>query len=347
MKKYKIVGMGGTFDHMHAGHQAFLKFAASLADEIWVGVTTNELTRTKKFFQMIEPFETRSANVTQFLAQEQIPSKVFPLADPCGPTLQGSPVEAIIVTELTKAGGDFINQCRVNLQLLALPIEVCELLRDQKNEYLSSTRIRQGLVNRQGQVYSLCLEQGVMLNDQQKAFFREKRGQVVLQPTNHYLYTYVVGDMVLETFIQNNWPYQIGVYDGFNQRQMFQSPNLAQVKEDKGVANPAGQISREFVQHLMETQESLFKSRETIFTAPFHVRVHGEEDLGAVILALVAPLGAVIYYGQPNEGIIEMIVTEELKEQFYSILCTNIVIQPPESPNPESLKPLPGGVGLG
>jgi uncharacterized protein (UPF0218 family) len=62
-------------------------------------------------------------------------------------------------------------------------------------------------------------------------------------------------------------------------------------------------------------------------------------------LALVAPLGAVIYYGQPNEGIIEMIVTEELKELFYSILCTTVVIQPPESPNPESLKPLPGGVG--
>ncbi len=344
MKKYKIIGMGGTFDHLHLGHQAFLRFAASLADEIWVGVTTNELTRTKKFFQMIEPFETRSANVTQFLIQENIQGKVFPLSDPCGPTLQGSPVEAIVVTEITKGGGDFINQCRVNLQLPVLPIEQCELLKDEKAEYISSTRIREGKVNRQGKVYSLCLEKGLVLNQAQKDFFKNKHGQVVLQPTNPYLYTYVVGDMVLETFLQNNWPYHIGIYDGFNQRQIFQSTHLVNVKEDKAAVNPAGQISKEFVKFLMVTQENLFKSRESTAIAPLHVRVNGEEDLGAVIMCLIGPLGAVIYYGQPNEGIVEMVVTEQLKEQFYSVLCGESTPAALEQ-NADPLKPLPGAIG--
>jgi len=341
MKKYKIIGMGGTFDHLHLGHQAFLRFAGSLAEEIWVGVTTNEMTQTKKFAQTIEPFETRSTNVSQFLAQEHIQAKVFPLTDPCGPTLQDSPVEAIVVTEVTKNGGDFINQCRLNLQLQSLPIEQCELLRDEKEEYLSSTRIREGKVSRSGRVYSLCLNAGLTLNEAQKLFFRDKHGQVVLQPSNTYFYAYVVGDMVLETFLQNNWTYHIGVFDGFNQRQLFQSTHLTQMKDDAGVVNAAGQITREFVQQLTSTQETLFQNREGTSIHALHVRVHGEEDLGAVIFCLIAPLGAVIYYGQPHEGIIEMVITEELKEQFFNVLCS-------QSKQPDVQTPLtPLAVGAG
>lgn len=319
-KKYKIIGMGGTFDHLHAGHQEFLRFAASVADEIWVGIATDMFTKNKKFSATIEDFESRQIHLTQFLKQEGIQSRIFPLSDPCGPTLQGSPVEAIVVTDVTKQGGEFINQCRVNLNLAALPIEVCELLRDESGEHISSTRIREGKVNRIGKVYSRAIEKGLVLDTKQKQFFKDKHGEIVLAPSANFLYTYVVGDMVLETFLLNNWPYHLGVFDGFNQRQMYPAPNLSQVKHDKAAKNPAGQITVELISHLTASLDTILNASENNTPLPLHLRVDGEEDLAAVVLGLLSPLGSVVYYGQPNEGIIEMAVTEELKMKFYQIL---------------------------
>jgi len=339
MAKYKVIGMGGTFDHLHAGHQEFLRFAAKIADEIWVGITTDMFTKHKDFAATIEDYETRQIHVQQFLKQENIKSRIFPLSDPCGPTLQGSPVEAIVVTDVTKQGGEFINQCRVNLNLPALPIEICELLRDETGEHISSTRIRQGIISRTGKVYSRAVEKGIILDTKQKQFFKDKHGNIVLAPTSASLFTYVVGDMVLETFLLNHWPYHLGVFDGFNQRQMYPAPNLSQVIHDKAAKNPAGEITKELVEHLMKCLAQILNPGENNISLPLHLRVDGEEDLAAVVLGLIAPLGSVVYYGQPNEGIIEMAVTEELKTKFYQTLNS----QQPLST--DALTSLPGAVG--
>lgn len=324
-KKYKVIGMGGSFDHFHAGHQAFLRFAASVSNEIWVGIATDTLTRHKAFQGSLESYAVRSQNVSEFLDAEQIPSRIFPLNDPCGPTLEGSPVEAIVVTDVTKQGGEFINQCRVNLRLPALPIEICEMLKDEFGEHLSSTNIRAGQVSRTGTVYRKLFDQDIVLTPEQKTFFQKRHGQVVLSPTTPGTFTYVVGDMVLETFLINRWAYQFGVFDGFNQRQNYDSSHVAQLTETAAATNPAGKITKELANQLMAVQNQLMSALETNQAGPLHLRVHGEEDLAAVVLGLLAPLGTVIYYGQPNEGIIEMLVTETLKTNFYQNLQLNRV----------------------
>ncbi len=323
-KKYNIIGMGGTFDHLHAGHQELLRFAAAVSEEIWVGVATEMFTKSKHFSFSIEDFETRKIHVTQFLEQEGIKYRIFPLNDPCGPTLQGSPVEAIVVTDVTRPGGEFINQCRVKLQLPELPIEVCEMLKDEEGHHLSSTRIRSGKVSRTGQVYALQLEKGIFLDTTQKRFFGEKHGEIVLSPTMNFPYVFITGDMVLETFLLNNWPYHLGIFDGFNQRSTYQSPHVMLLKEYEDVTNPAGQITKELVKVVEMVQDQVIEALENNGTLPMHVKVHGEEDLAAVLLGLIAPLGAAIYYGQPNEGIIEMLVTEELKEKFYQAISSHM-----------------------
>lgn len=321
-KKYKVIGMGGTFDRLHAGHQQFLRFASDLSDEIWVGIATDIFTKNKPLANIIEDFETRSIHVTQFLQQQGIQARIFPLSDPCGPTLQGSPVEAIVVTNLTKAGGDFINQCRTNIQLPLLPIEVCELLKDEQGEHLSSTRIREGKINRQGRVYSLLLDQGLILDSNQKQFFREKRGQLITAPMSPGIYSFIVGDMVLATFIQNQWPYHLGVFDGFNQRQLYNAELLQSITPDATAPNSAGQITKVLYKNLENLQQQLLSTQIDSTFKPLHFKVQGEEDLAAVVLALIAPLESTVYYGQPNEGMIEMRVTEQLKEQFYGALQT-------------------------
>src|SRR5258708_21624046 len=58
-KKYSVVGLGGTFDHFHAGHRFFLDFATNLGEELKVGVATTRLTQIKMFADQIEPYEAR------------------------------------------------------------------------------------------------------------------------------------------------------------------------------------------------------------------------------------------------------------------------------------------------
>jgi uncharacterized protein (UPF0218 family) len=51
-----------------------------------------------------------------------------------------------------------------------------------------------------------------------------------------------------------------------------------------------------------------------------HLFIQGEEDLAAVALSLVLPLGSCIYYGQPQKGMVELVVTEKIKQSFFDLL---------------------------
>ena len=52
------------------------------------------------------------------------------------------------------------------------------------------------------------------------------------------------------------------------------------------------------------------------------VVVEGEEDLAVIPAVLSAPLGSVVVYGQPNEGLVVVKVTGEKKREFEQILGT-------------------------
>jgi uncharacterized protein (UPF0218 family) len=97
----------------------------------------------------------------------------------------------------------------------------------------------------------------------------------------------------------------LAVYDLKAQRQPTDSSILTNLKPEITIKNPAGSINLKLTQAL-QTHKLIF--------------VDGEEDLAAIALMLSLPLGSKIYYGQPNQGLIEMTVTEEKKDQFFKIL---------------------------
>jgi pantetheine-phosphate adenylyltransferase len=307
---HQVIGLGGTFDHFHIGHQFFLEFAANLANEVRVGVTTQELTLQKAFADQIESQQVRQENVTHFLQEKNIHGETFSLTDLFGPTLENSQIDAIAVTEMTKRGGEKINEERRKRGLSELPMYVCELLKDETGEFISSTRIRAGEIDRQGKVYAQVFKNDLILNPTQREFFKARQGKIVQAPSQKFSHLYVVGDIVLETFLKNNWRYNLGIYDQKNNRQNYTSAHLAQLQPSQKLQNSAGSITLKLVNLL---QVSLKHSLNNIL-------IDGEEDLSAVALVLLAPLGSAIYYGQPNEGMVEVIVTEELKEKFYNVL---------------------------
>lgn len=308
-KKYQVIGLGGTFDHFHVGHQHFLQFASELAEEIRVGITIPELTKNKILSEQIQSFEVRRKEIEDFLKSAGINGVAFSLIDQYGPTLTTSEIQAIAVTEFTKSGGEVINQKRQEIGLATLPIYVCDLVKDEDGEYISSTRIRQGVINREGKVYQNLFANDLFLDEMQRQFFSQKQGEIVVKPTQSLSPKFVVGDVVLETFLEKNWTYDFGVYDLKNLRTEYNSEVIKKIQPIEVVTNEAGMIT-----------VSLIQALQTYLDARQNILVNGEEDLAAVALTLLAPLGSGIYYGQPNEGIIEMIATEELKGKFYDIL---------------------------
>lgn len=319
-KQYSSIGLGGTFDHFHIGHIHFVRFAAKLADQLQIGLATSRLTEKKILPKSIQSFADRHQALSYFLEQEDIKANIFELDDLYGPTLQPNAVEALAVTKMTESGGEAINQARQKLQLSTLPLHVCDLVKDETGEFISSTRIRQGQITRQGQVFLKNLLNATTLSEKQKAQLKKKQGQLVQKPASGSLFQFVIGDIVLETFIQNNWPYTLGIFDGQTQRQTYNSKTLQSLNIHKKIENPAGQIVSELSTYLANFSISLShsKSKQTQ-----HIFITGEEDLAAVSAVLLAPLGSAVYYGQPGEGIVEVLVTEEIKAKFLALLQTS------------------------
>lgn len=309
MPTYKKIGLGGTFDHFHLGHQAFLLFASELAEHLVIGITTPEMIKHKHYFSQIESYETRAEAVKSFTKNFFNKVDVIPLTDPYGPTLLGSNVEALAATSATKSGAENVNIKRAELGLGQLPIHVRELENDENGNPLASERIRKGLINRKGKVYKNIFKNVIFLNDNQKQIFTSPQGKIVTHPSPSEI-AYVVGDTSLENFIAHNWPYNLGVIDFIKRRKPYQPPVLSETSTIVRVANENGTISVKMIEALANAIETSAK----------HLIVDGEEDLAAVALVLLAPLGTHIYYGQPKIGMVDMIVTEEKKEEVANVL---------------------------
>lgn len=94
--------------------------------------------------------------------------------------------------------------------------------------------------------------------------------------------------------------------------------NRDNVYEEVSVDNPAGIISDELIRSLCEA----FASDKYL-----RIFVKGEEDLATIPVILLAPLGSVVLYGQPDEGVVLVEVSETKKEEiralFEKLICKN------------------------
>ncbi|MBP9781312.1 pantetheine-phosphate adenylyltransferase [Candidatus Woesebacteria bacterium] len=316
--KYHIVGLGGTFDHFHAGHKKFLKFSSELSDFLVIGITNQGIVENKSYPQLIESFADRSKSVENFCKSLKINFEVIELTDSVGTTTTDNRIEALAVTTETQSGGNYINQLRVEAGRLALPLHVCELLPASDGHALHSDRIRAGECDRQGFVYSQLFKQTIAISEPQRISFAQPQGSMVDQPSfltqtspqpNPII---LVGDSTIERFTANKWPFHLGIFDRMIQRKPAQGITL-DIEPDFVVQNPAGSITTELAQSI----QTLLRSD---LTKPKYLFVQGEEDLAAIPAILLAPLGSVLYYGQPKIGLVEIVSSENVKVQLLTHL---------------------------
>lgn len=315
-KRHQILGIGGTFDHFHKGHEGFISFAANLTDLLVIGITRQHLTSHKKYSDLIEPFQKRAQNVKKFCQSQKIKHQIVELNDPYGPTIDyDTNIEAVAVTSATIGGGNKINEIRSGMKLPPLPIYIHDMFYDQSGQTLSAERIRAGKANRKGEVYSLLFKNNFELNQVQKSFFSNPAGNIVDEPSEFRKTTVVVGDVTLKKFIDNNWEFNLGVFDGQTKREKLDQGLELDSKHLQEINNPAGTITPKLFEFLSNWLES---SKDKEF-----LKINGEEDLATVAAILAAPLNTAIYYGQPDQGMVEVFADEKTKEAFFQVLKNN------------------------
>ena len=120
-----------------------------------------------------------------------------------------------------------------------------------------------------------------------------------------------VGDRVTETLGAQGRVPDVQVVDSRENRKKRAPPEVGYARKIE-VGNPPGTITEDAIEGI---REALRGQR------PARVAVKGEEDLLAIPIIALAPVSAVIFYGQPGEGIVVVKADSESKSRNRAILA--------------------------
>ncbi|KAJ6642170.1 Bifunctional coenzyme A synthase [Pseudolycoriella hygida] len=151
---YENVVLGGTFDRLHAGHKILLTEAVLRAKKrVVVGVTDDNLVKSKTLAELVQPVEKRIEDVKEFLnsIDKSLVYEVVSIPDAYGPTSSDPNLDLIIVSAETMRGGEKVNELRRNKGLPELKIHCIGLVEfepdaDVKELKVSSTNTRMDLL---------------------------------------------------------------------------------------------------------------------------------------------------------------------------------------------------------
>ncbi|KAI8079494.1 uncharacterized protein B0P05DRAFT_579193 [Gilbertella persicaria] len=112
---FQRVAVGGTFDHLHAGHKILLTMTALLTQSsMVVGVTDDCMLTKKKHKEWIASTSERLLAVKKYMqsVRRDIQYDIVPITDPFGPTVTDPTIDALVVSKETLKGGDLVNNER-------------------------------------------------------------------------------------------------------------------------------------------------------------------------------------------------------------------------------------------
>lgn len=152
MKKFRKVAVGGTFDELHKGHKVLLMKAFEIGEHVLIGLCTDEFVKKMGKPHVTAPYEERLKELRAFLKAQGLSDKaeIIPLSDPYGNTLTDTCIEALVVSEETEKTALKINQKRSEAQMLPLTIVTISMVPAENCKPISTTRIREGEIDREG-----------------------------------------------------------------------------------------------------------------------------------------------------------------------------------------------------
>lgn len=301
----------------------------------------------------IQNYEIRKKELEKFLQQEGLMGRaeIVKIDDVYGPAIGKNEIEALVVTSDTSTGGRLVNKKRRKLGLIPLKILHIPLMAAEDHRKIASTRIRLGEIDRWGRLYRSKINPSTSLRtrDQRSKISEQLRQELkkplgilirgktdnlhgvvlelkkivgVIRPTM----IITVGDEVTKLCNEIDLTVHLSIFDFRVNRELKYTS-----MEDLGilkplargplaktvvtVRNPAGHVKRSLVQAISGSIKGYLIDGKMRL-----VRVMGEEDLAGVPAVLLSPLGTLVLYGQPGEGIVVVEVTEEKKKQLIQMM---------------------------
>ncbi|CEH17802.1 RNA polymerase II elongator complex, subunit ELP2, WD repeat superfamily [Ceraceosorus bombacis] len=188
--QYRNVAMGGTFDHLHVGHKILLSIAALLSrDRLIVGITGDSMLSKKANAELLEDIVERVERVNEFLkrfryGQAPLERFVRELKDVAGPAGTERDLQAVLTTDETISGGDFIDKIRRERGLCEVQREVIGVIgaqgqTDVKGDAkelaaskIGSTAIRAWLAKQRDQDATLASSGETSSDEEEEEFLR-------------------------------------------------------------------------------------------------------------------------------------------------------------------------------
>jgi len=144
------VCMGGTFDVLHAGHEALLRAAFALAAPVFIGLTTDRMAREGR--PGVNRFPVRKQRLEAWLRRNRFARyTIGPLDDPYGPSVSGD-YTAIVVSEARHSVAEAINAERAKAGRPPLEIRTVPMVLAQDGLPIASRRIRTREIDRRGRI---------------------------------------------------------------------------------------------------------------------------------------------------------------------------------------------------
>ncbi len=323
---YAHIFLGGTFDRLHKGHEAMLTRAFAVGDRVTIGLTSDLFVQKFRSQQDIPPFFERKKKIADWTASADYENRVTIIAidDPYEPAASQGDLDAIMVTPDNRIRGEEINTRRVAKGLPVLTLVEVPLLAAEDSKIVSSTRVRNGEIDPAGRL---------ILPDNLRPELVRPLGDVLIGDTvgtsiekHRHDILVAVGDVTTKTLLTAGVFPSLIIIDGKVGRKDY-ADALDRLKtletSTVRVKSGPGYIAGEAVEQIKKW--SMHPTDKTVIV------VTGEEDLLTLPAISEAPIGSVIYYGQPPEaawacgptmhaGMVEVVVTQEKKDEAAAIL---------------------------
>ena len=324
---YNHAVLGGTFDHFHSGHTALLKEAFTIATHVTIGLTTDTYVLQYKYDEenisgvacsacssrLVQPFAVRKKQVETWLQTQGFFGRatIVPIDDPFGPTVKKDAVsksmDVLVASDDTNSGATMINEKRKTVGLSVLPIHTIPMVLAEDTKPISATRIRNQEIDVDGKLMmpetmrgELSAPFGTVLTDgNTESIIRGDHESTVIS----------VGDKTTKRLVENGLVPTLVIIDMQVERQPYIWEkvlwDMLPTNKQEFVSGP-GYISTVVVDALMKWAK---QPTSMVFV------IDGEEDLLVLPAIQTAPNGAVVYYGQPNIGMVRVVVTEATKKR--------------------------------
>ncbi|OGD57812.1 hypothetical protein A3I57_00795 [Candidatus Beckwithbacteria bacterium RIFCSPLOWO2_02_FULL_47_23] len=300
--QFNLVAVAGTFDHLHLGHKKLLETAKTSGKKFIVGLCRPTMLVNKPYPQSLENYRVRRQAVAKFR-----PDQIIPLSDIYGPAAKSTAIEAIVCSPLSWPNVEKINQLRKNpLAIIEVP-----LVKSSDGQRLASGRIRQGLINRQGFYYPDIFKHNLKLPLALRPLLQRPFAPMTKNISRPKFGCIAVGDIAAVALLNQKITPDLAIVDLKTKRQrIFPHLKALGLKPGLTAANPAGTITKNSVRQLLS---SLEKKQPTLL-------IDGEEDLLVLPAVLLAPLLTTVFYGQPDQGLVKIIVSEKTKSKALQFL---------------------------